>query len=208
MKRAAIAALLPLVLAACETPPGIAAVSASFGNATAANMAAQEADAASSAALRRLSDAFRAGADDIVTFAIGSATLDATARRAVRTQAGWLRRHPQARAVVIGHADTVGGARADDALALRRAENVLDELVRDGIARERLAALGSRGGAEPVIPADARARGSPRAVTMLAGFLPGHAAGPGLDGAYAERVYRAYQTGEAEVTEANSSVLE
>ncbi len=52
--------------------------------------------------------------------------------------------------VVIGHTDRVGSAPHNDALSLRRAERVRDELVRLGIPRARISVAG-RGAREPEV---------------------------------------------------------
>jgi len=60
-------------------------------------------------------------------------------------------RRPAPKIVVIGHTDRVGTVPFNDALSLRRAERVRDELVKVGIAADRIRVAG-RGEREPLVP--------------------------------------------------------
>ncbi len=60
-------------------------------------------------------------------------------------------RRPAPEIVVIGHTDRVGAVPFNDALSLRRAERVRDELVNVGIAADRIRVAG-RGEREPLVP--------------------------------------------------------
>jgi OmpA-OmpF porin, OOP family len=60
-------------------------------------------------------------------------------------------RRPAPEIVVIGHTDRVGPVPYNDALSLRRAERVRDELVKVGLAAERIRVAG-RGEREPLVP--------------------------------------------------------
>jgi len=60
-------------------------------------------------------------------------------------------RRPAPEIVVIGHTDRVGAVPYNDALSLRRAERVRDELVKVGIAVDRIRVAG-RGEREPLVP--------------------------------------------------------
>jgi outer membrane protein OmpA-like peptidoglycan-associated protein len=60
-------------------------------------------------------------------------------------------RRPAPEIVVIGHTDRVGAVPFNDALSLRRAERVRDELVKVGIAADRIRVEG-RGEREPLVP--------------------------------------------------------
>jgi outer membrane protein OmpA-like peptidoglycan-associated protein len=60
-------------------------------------------------------------------------------------------RRPAPEIVVIGHTDRVGALAYNDALSLRRAERVRDELVNVGIAADRIRVAG-RGEREPLVP--------------------------------------------------------
>jgi outer membrane protein OmpA-like peptidoglycan-associated protein len=60
-------------------------------------------------------------------------------------------RRPAPEIVVIGHTDRVGAVPYNDALSLRRAERVREELVKVGIAADRIRVAG-RGEREPLVP--------------------------------------------------------
>jgi outer membrane protein OmpA-like peptidoglycan-associated protein len=60
-------------------------------------------------------------------------------------------RHPAPEIVVIGHTDRVGTTARNDALSLRRAERVREELVKAGVAITRIRVEG-RGDREPLVP--------------------------------------------------------
>jgi len=60
-------------------------------------------------------------------------------------------RRPAPEIVVIGHTDRVGAVPFNDALSLRRAERVRDELVKVGIVADRIRVEG-RGEREPLVP--------------------------------------------------------
>ena len=60
-------------------------------------------------------------------------------------------RRPAPEILVIGHTDRVGAVPYNDTLSLRRAERVRDELVKVGIAADRIRVAG-RGEREPLVP--------------------------------------------------------
>jgi len=62
-----------------------------------------------------------------------------------------LARRPAPDILVIGHTDRVGAVPFNDTLSLRRAERVRDELVKVGIAADRIRVAG-RGEREPLVP--------------------------------------------------------
>jgi outer membrane protein OmpA-like peptidoglycan-associated protein len=62
-----------------------------------------------------------------------------------------LGRFPAPEIVVIGHTDRVGTVARNDALSLRRAERVRDELVKAGVDAARIRVEG-RGEREPLVP--------------------------------------------------------
>lgn len=90
----------------------------------------------------RLDDQFRASVGDRVYFADGSVDLGKRAHDVLALQALWLRGHPQAIAMIEGHADDRGGNEQNSALAMRRAEVVRDRLVWEGVAPAQLQVLG------------------------------------------------------------------
>jgi outer membrane protein OmpA-like peptidoglycan-associated protein len=61
--------------------------------------------------------------------------------------------HPAPEIVVVGHTDRVGSVPYNDALSLRRAERVRNDLVQLGVARERITTAG-RGEREPIVPTE------------------------------------------------------
>ena len=206
MKSTAISAILLATLGACAGEIGAPGTSPSFGEATTMNLVSQQAYVAGNAALRNLSQDFQANTDEVVTFAFDQATLDATARQALDGQARWLNEHPQVRMTVLGHTDLVGAESYNFGLGLRRAHNAVGYLVSQGVSRDRLDAVESRGELDPVVPTTSRERQNRRAETMVAGFAQGYV-GTGLDGEYAQRIYNVYQAGQVGVTEATSDVI-
>ena len=61
--------------------------------------------------------------------------------------------HPAPEIVVVGHTDRVGTVPYNDALSLRRAERVRNDLVQLGVPRERITIAG-RGEREPIVPTE------------------------------------------------------
>ena len=62
-------------------------------------------------------------------------------------------RRPSPEIVVIGHTDRVGSVASNDALSLRRAQKVRDDLVKRGIPADRIEVAG-RGEREPLVPTE------------------------------------------------------
>jgi outer membrane protein OmpA-like peptidoglycan-associated protein len=60
-------------------------------------------------------------------------------------------KRPASEIIVTGHTDRVGSVPFNDALSLRRAERVRDELVKAGVAADRIRVEG-RGEREPLVP--------------------------------------------------------
>lgn len=207
MKRTAIPALLLALLGACAEEAGLPGTSPYFGEATGLNLVAQRANVAGDAVLLDLSHAFQASTDEMVTFPFDRATLEDSARRALQGQARWLREHPSVRMTIVGHTDLVGSERYNYGLGLRRAQAVLEYLVAQGVSRDRLLAVESRGEQDPLVPTASRERQNRRAITEVAGYAPGQV-GTGLDGEYAHRIYEFYQTGQIGVTEAEAGTAE
>jgi peptidoglycan-associated lipoprotein len=201
-----IAALaIGLAMAGCSGtgPAGEGANSHLYGVATTQNINAQIAYGDPASRIRALNEAFRADAQDTVTFDFNSTALDGASRTALNQQVAWLKAHPHVRMTIVGHADKVGSAAYNDRLGLRRARAVVAYLSRNGISRKRLDAVESRGENEPVVQTDERERRNRRTVTSVAGFER-HYVGDGLDGVYANRVYRNYRKGSVQVSEADS----
>jgi outer membrane protein OmpA-like peptidoglycan-associated protein len=89
----------------------------------------------------------------LLYFIRGEDTLTEASRRERDRMLGELRKRPASDIVVIGHTDRVGRDEANDRLSLQRAERMKSDLVRDGLAAERIRTAG-RGEREPVVPTD------------------------------------------------------
>ena len=207
MRKMKIIAVLAtgLALAGCAAtgPAGEGRNSHLYGVATAQNINAQIAYGDPASRIRALNEAFRAAAQDTVTFDFNRTALDSSARAALDQQVKWLKANQHVRMTVVGHADKVGTDAYNDRLGLRRARAVVAYLARHGIARGRLDAVESRGEREPVVQTDERERRNRRTVTSVAGFERQYV-GDGLDGRYAERVYHSYVTGGVSVAAASA----
>ncbi len=125
-----------------------------------------------------------------VNFDFDSASLDANAQTALMRQAAWIRRFPEVRFSVYGHTDLVGSERYNHALGRRRAQTVVNFLVRQGISRNRVRAVVSRGQREPLIATQQPERQNRRAVTQVSGFLRRHPTV--MNGQYAQVLFREY----------------
>ena len=77
-----------------------------------------------------------------VNFEFAKADLLPTAAATLDVLADVLRRYPALRVEVGGHTDSVGSDALNERLSQRRAESVLEYLVRAGVGRERLSAVG------------------------------------------------------------------
>ena len=125
-----------------------------------------------------------------VNFAFDSARLDAQAQAALRQQAHWIKQFPEVRFRVYGHTDLVGPAAYNERLGMRRARAVVDFMVRQGIGRDRLEAVVSKGETQPLIVTQGRERRNRRTVTEVSGFVQRHPTV--LDGKYAAIIAREY----------------
>ena len=203
MRKMTIIAVLAtgMALTGCTLygPAGEGRNSHLYGVATAQNINAQIAYGDPASRIRALNEAFRAAAQDTVTFDFNRTALDGSARAALDQQVKWLKANPAVRMTVVGHADKVGTDAYNDRLGLRRAKAVVAYLARHGISRGRLDAVESRGEREPVVQTEERERRNRRTVTSVAGFER-HYVGDGLNGVYAERVYQTYVAGKTGVS--------
>ena len=73
-----------------------------------------------------------------ITFVTDSARLTKDGRRVVREAAEVLAEHPEVEVRVEGHTDSVADDEHNQRLSERRAEQVVDELVEQGVERDRL----------------------------------------------------------------------
>lgn len=87
----------------------------------------------------------------LLYFLEGRDELTPESQQIVSTIPGEIARRPAPEIVVIGHTDRVGTLPFNDALSRRRAERVRDELVKAGIAADRIRVEG-RGEREPLVP--------------------------------------------------------
>ena len=137
-----------------------------------------------------LGQRFAAEVPTTVNFDFNSAAVDAEARAIIERQAHWIRQFPEVRFSVFGHTDLVGSERYNHALGLRRARAVVEVLAQNGVGRNRMQALVSRGQREPLIATPEPERQNRRAVTQVAGFLRRHPTV--MNGQYAMIIQREY----------------
>lgn len=83
-----------------------------------------------------------------IFFAKDEATLDDTARETLNNQAAWLNQYTRYKVKVQGYADEPGGAAANKALGMKRAESAKAYLVERGVDAARIR-TSSRGNSEP-----------------------------------------------------------
>lgn len=192
--RPLIIAALALALAGCgagpdawNAPAGAAIDEGGFGAATRANLRVQSGGISQ---VEGLNERFSAETVPVVTFPFDSAVPGPAARAAIARQADWIRQFPEATFRIFGHTDLVGSDAYNRALGRRRAEAVLAELVRNGVAPGRLEALVSYGETQPLIVTRGRERANRRTVTEVSGFIGGRQRL--LDGKYAQVIYRGY----------------
>jgi outer membrane protein OmpA-like peptidoglycan-associated protein len=179
-------------LAACDTQRfeqelGIEVDEGQFGNPTAHNRAVMTGQIDYVVALTQR---FAREVPTTVYFEFDSTRLDAEAQAALMRQAAWIRQFPEVRFSVYGHTDLVGSERYNHALGRRRAQASVDFLVRQGIGRNRVRAVVSRGQREPVIATQQPERQNRRAVTQVSGFLRRHPTV--MNGEYAQIIYREF----------------
>lgn len=137
-----------------------------------------------------LANRFAKEVPSTITFAFDSARLDAQAQAVLRRQAHWIKQFPEVRFRVYGHTDLVGPATYNERLGMRRARAVVDFMVRQGIGRDRLEAVVSKGETQPLIVTQGRERRNRRTVTEVSGFVQRHPTV--LDGKYAAIIAREY----------------
>lgn len=158
-----------------------------FGNATLNNTLAQTGQGQFTV---DLANRFASDVDTTVNFAFNSAKLDSAAQSVLRRQADWIKQFPEIRFRVYGHTDLVGSDGFNKRLGQRRARNVVNFLVRQGIDRSRLEAVASFGETQPVVATQNRERRNRRTVTEVSGFVQNNQSV--LDGKYAQIVFRDY----------------
>ena len=85
------------------------------------------------------------------SFAFNETGLNEDTQRYLQDVVKLLRDNPHLRVRVVGHTDNIGTAAANRVVSIRRAETVRDFLVAQGVAAERIQAVG-RGDTEPLVP--------------------------------------------------------
>lgn len=115
-----------------DTPPPKSGQGSSYGSSDQAR--AIGATAASSS----VEDNFLREAGDRIFFGSGSAEIGARARAVLLAQAEWLKRQPQIRLTVEGHADDGGTNEQNVALSAQRAATVRDRLIAEGVEARRI----------------------------------------------------------------------
>ncbi|MGZ9811326.1 OmpA family protein [Pseudoroseicyclus sp. H15] len=182
-----MAAMLGLAAGCTMDPAGNALSDATFGVATANNLALQTGEAEY---LVDFNARFAEAVTTTITFAFDSAVLDASARAILNQQAAFIAQFPEVSFRVYGHTDLVGSDSYNYNLGLRRATAAVNYLTAQGISRSRLEALVSYGETQPLIYTTDPERANRRTVTEVSGFVSGH---PNvLNGKYAEVVFREY----------------
>jgi len=191
-RRSLLLAGAATALAACDPaqmdrPAGAEIDEGRFGDPTAHNRALMTGTLDYTVVLRQR---FAAQVPTTVFFDFDSDTLDAEAQAALMRQAAWIRQFPEVRFTVTGHTDLVGSERYNHALGQRRAQTVARFLVAQGISRNRVQAIVSRGQRQPVIQTQGPERQNRRAVTQVAGFVRRHPTV--MNGRYAEIIHREF----------------
>lgn len=201
--RAALFSLAVMSLGACGQA-GLTPGSVTFGDAAQTNEMVQLVSLRQGQYLAEAGVRFAAEAQDTALFAFNRASLTPAARKALDTQAKWLRENPDIRMSVTGHTDAVGGESYNQQLGLRRAQAVTRYLLARGVERGRVEAVESRGEREPVVAVDGREAQNRRTVTSVAGFTHGYVGDPS-DGRRARLMYQRYATDAVEEPEAANS---
>ena len=107
----------------------------------------------------------RAGGDG--TFAMASSRLNPKFAEFLDELAKTLQAHPKVSVLITGHTDNVGNAKNNETLSAARAKAVMAQLVKLGVAPERVAAMG-KGMSEPIASNDsAQGRTVNRRVDIL-----------------------------------------
>ncbi len=132
------------LLAACETAPDSSATSAGEGVST-----TNQPSSTSSTLSESSPEWFAVNVGDRVFFGFDKYDLSGEARRTLELQSAWLRKYPQYKVFVEGHADERGTREYNLALGERRANSVRDYLVALGIDPSRVETI-SYGKERPV----------------------------------------------------------
>lgn len=137
-----------------------------------------------------LAQRFASEVNSVVNFASNSTALDDQAKSILNQQVHWISQFPEVRFRVYGHADATGSAKQNKSLGQRRAQAVVNYLVRNGISKSRIHAVTSRGDTQPLIVTLDDEPLNRRAVTEVTGFVGSHPMV--MNGEYGMIVYRQY----------------
>lgn len=107
----------------------------------------------------------RAGGDG--TFAMASSRPNPKFAEFLEELAKTLQAHPKVTVLITGHTDNVGNAKNNETLSAARAKAVMAQLVKLGVAPERVASMG-KGASEPIASNDtAQGRTANRRVDIV-----------------------------------------
>ena len=183
-----LAACDPASYPSIDRQAGLAA-GVGFGEATAQNLAVNQ---NTRTAVAHMNTRFAAAVPTTITFDFDKSFLSASARATLNRQADFMRQFPEVGFSVYGYADSPGTNAYNEALGLRRANAALDYLVSQGVSRDKLRALVSYGEERPAVPGAGRERANRRVVTTVSGIAGRGGDGMGLNGKYAEVVFREF----------------
>jgi OOP family OmpA-OmpF porin len=94
-----------------------------------------------------------------VLFETDSAKLMPSSEQLVKRLADYMKEHPDLKVAVIGNTDNTGDFKYNIQLSERRAKSFMDALIKNGVAADRLAAVG----VGPLNPVDSNATAEGRA---------------------------------------------
>jgi len=174
-----------------------------FGDPTLNNELAQAAYLDQDGIIANLTRKFEREVPTMIHFDFNKSNLDGKSRAILDKQASWIRQFPEIKFRVYGHTDLVGSARFNKRLGLRRARTVVRYLISRGVSGRRLQAMVSFGETQPLIVTEGRERKNRRTVTEVIGFARSYQ-GSGLDGKYADLLYRRYVNSDISVKAATS----
>jgi len=174
-----------------------------FGEPTQSNIQVQSAYRSQGGLIANLSRRFERDVPTMVNFDFNKSTLDARSRAILSKQARWIKQFPEIKFRVYGHTDLVGTKAANKRLGLRRARTVVRYLISHGVNGDRLQAMVSYGETQPLVVTQGRERKNRRTVTEVTGFARTYE-GSGLDGKYANLLYRKYVKSELSVAAAKA----
>ena len=190
------------VMSACSHPVGSPPYQAELGGSVLNNLRVQIAStrhltAAEESEVLALAEKFHKEVPNLVYFDFDQHQLLSEAQSNLAQQAQWLLNHPRAAVRIYGHTDKVGPSAYNDELGLRRAEAAASFLQTQGISRNRIQTVSSRGEREPAVDTEAREALNRRTLTAVVGISVNDApmrTSALFDGRRAYHVYQRYVT--------------